>query len=136
MVDPALIADPSRLVVSGPGVAAGDRARPALMLDRLTGDAAMTPTDWTGRPGSSESLTVTGLARRLVGAVGARAAEAARLDEGQKVLAAAVEARLERASGVDIDREMARLVELQTTYAANARVLSAVREMLDALMRI
>jgi flagellar hook-associated protein 1 FlgK len=122
--------------VSGPGVAAGDRARPAALLERLAATPEMTPTGWTGRAGSSESVTVTGLARRLVGAVGARAAEAARLDEGQKVLTAAVEARLERASGVDIDGEMARLVELQTAWSANARVLSAVREMLDALMRI
>jgi flagellar hook-associated protein 1 FlgK len=31
---------------------------------------------------------------------------------------------------------MAHLVELQNAYAANARVMSAIREMLDMLMRM
>mgnify|MGYP001170121514 CR=1 FL=1 len=35
---------------------------------------------------------------------------------------------------VNVDEEMARLMELQNAYAANARVLSVVQELLDALM--
>ncbi len=31
---------------------------------------------------------------------------------------------------------MASLIELQNAYAANARIISAVREMVDMLMRI
>jgi flagellar hook-associated protein 1 FlgK len=31
---------------------------------------------------------------------------------------------------------MAHLVEIQNAYAANARVMSAIREMLDMLMRM
>ena len=39
-------------------------------------------------------------------------------------------------AGVNVDQEMAHLLNLQNAYAANARVLSAVREMLDALMQV
>ena len=44
--------------------------------------------------------------------------------------------RMDNISGVNIDEEMAHLLQLQTAYGANARVMTAVREMLDALMRI
>jgi flagellar hook-associated protein 1 FlgK len=43
--------------------------------------------------------------------------------------------RLNDSSGVNIDQEMANLLNLQNAYAANARVLSAVKEMLDILMK-
>ena len=39
-------------------------------------------------------------------------------------------------SAVNIDQEMAHLLSLQNSYAANARVLTTVKEMLDALLRI
>ena len=38
--------------------------------------------------------------------------------------------------GVDVDEEMARLMELQNAYAANARVVSIVQDLLDTLMAI
>ena len=39
-------------------------------------------------------------------------------------------------ASVNIDQEMANLLGLQNSYAANARVLSAVKDMLDTLMRM
>lgn len=38
--------------------------------------------------------------------------------------------------GVDTDQELQRLLEIETAYAANARIITAVEEMLDQLMRI
>lgn len=38
--------------------------------------------------------------------------------------------------GVDTDQEMQRLLEIETAYAANARIVTAVEDMLDQLMRI
>jgi flagellar hook-associated protein 1 FlgK len=35
--------------------------------------------------------------------------------------------------GVNVDEEMARLMELQNAYAANARIVGVVKELLDAL---
>jgi flagellar hook-associated protein 1 FlgK len=37
---------------------------------------------------------------------------------------------------VNIDQEMANLLTLQNAYAANARVLSTVKDMLDLLMQL
>lgn len=44
--------------------------------------------------------------------------------------------RIEDEYGVNIDEEMARLMELQNAYSANARVVSIVQELLDRLMSI
>jgi flagellar hook-associated protein 1 FlgK len=38
-------------------------------------------------------------------------------------------------SGVDIDQEMANLLALQSAYAANARVMSAVNSMFQSLLQ-
>jgi flagellar hook-associated protein 1 FlgK len=39
-------------------------------------------------------------------------------------------------SGVNVDQEMASLISLQTAYGANARVMTAVRDMIDTLLRM
>ena len=44
--------------------------------------------------------------------------------------------RFNDASGVNVDEEMANLLTLQNSYAANARVISAVKDMFDALMKM
>jgi flagellar hook-associated protein 1 FlgK len=43
--------------------------------------------------------------------------------------------RMEGEYGVDVNEEVSRLMELQNAYAANARVVSVVQELLDALMQ-
>ena len=79
---------------------------------------------------------MTGFARRIVEHQGAGAQSAARLNEGQSVALAAIESRFGETSGVNIDQEMAQLVTLQMAYGANARVMTAVRDMMDMLMRM
>jgi flagellar hook-associated protein 1 FlgK len=44
--------------------------------------------------------------------------------------------RVEAEYGVDVDEEMARLMELQNAYAASARIVSVVQELIQALMAI
>ena len=67
---------------------------------------------------------------------GEAAAAAASLKQGQDIVLAALQQRMDDASGVNIDQEMTTLLNLQNAYAANARVLSAVKEMFDMLSRI
>ncbi|WP_431283442.1 flagellar hook-associated protein FlgK [Humitalea sp. 24SJ18S-53] len=70
----------------------------------------------------------------LVAAHGAdRLAATEALSTGNAFLSL-LEARAGERSGVDVDREMASLVSLQTAYAANARVMSAVQTMYDTLL--
>ncbi len=44
--------------------------------------------------------------------------------------------RLDSEYGVDVDEEMARLMELQNAFAANARVMSVVQELMNSLMQL
>jgi flagellar hook-associated protein 1 FlgK len=67
---------------------------------------------------------------------GGAAANAQSLAEGQDVVVNALKQRVSDASGVNIDQEMANLITLQTAYGANARVMTAVRDMIDTLMKM
>jgi flagellar hook-associated protein 1 len=53
---------------------------------------------------------------------------------GAEAMKQGLEARFDQRSGVDIDSEMAAMVTLQNAYAANARVMSTVQAMWDALL--
>ncbi len=65
------------------------------------------------------------------------AAEAAIADsETQSMTLDALGQRLESEYGVDVDEEMARLMELQNAYAANARVMQVVQQLMDSLLQI
>ncbi len=44
--------------------------------------------------------------------------------------------RVGEVSGVNIDEEMARLIQLQAAFNAATRVISATNEMIDELLRI
>jgi flagellar hook-associated protein 1 FlgK len=114
---------------------AGDPARAQQMRDALERQQPVTAA--AGLSGNAAFAGSVGdIVRRTVEVQGADAAMSARLDEGQRVALAAVEGRFSETSGVSIDEEMAQLVQLQTAYGANARVMSAVREMMDVLLRI
>jgi flagellar hook-associated protein 1 FlgK len=67
---------------------------------------------------------------------GEAAANASNLAEGQDVVVNALQQRMNQASGVNVDEEMANLITLQTAYGANARVMSAVKDMLERLMEM
>lgn len=131
-VNSTVASDPSLLVNS---TFAGDPARPTFMRDGLARSRT-----FASQAGLSGSAPFTGdvasALRRTVEVQGAAAATSARLDEGQSVALATVEGRFAETSGVNIDEEMSQLVQLQTAYGANARVMSAVREMMDVLLRI
>ena len=61
---------------------------------------------------------------------------ASNLKDGQDIVVNALQARYNATSAVSIDTEMAHLLELQNSYGANARVMSTVKQMLDALLQM
>ena len=115
----------------------GDSKRPQFLVDALT-QSTQTFSSATAinGPGAAFVSTLTDFARRVVERHGANAESAERLDEGQSIALAAVESRFAETSGVNVDQEMAQLVQLQTAYGANARVMTAIRDMFDLLMRM
>jgi flagellar hook-associated protein 1 FlgK len=58
------------------------------------------------------------------------------LNDTQQTVQAAVDARFSSMAGVQLDQELSDMTQLQNAYTANARVLSAVKDMFDVLMRI
>ena len=95
-------------------------------------------------PGSGASLvmvrvpagTVGDFATQLIATQASDAGSATALNQGQQVVLNSVTARMSAMSGVNVDTEMTQLIQLQTAYGANARVMSAAKEMLDTLMRV
>jgi len=67
---------------------------------------------------------------------GDAAASASNLKEGQDLVLSSLQQRFNDGSSVNVDQEMATLLTLQNAYAANARVLSTVKDMFDTLMRM
>ncbi|TXM63658.1 flagellar hook-associated protein FlgK, partial [Methylobacterium sp. WL12] len=82
------------------------------------------------------TTSVVGFTQDIIAAQGAAAANAANLDAGQSVALSTAQGRFAKSAGVNVDEEMSNLIALQTAYSANARVLTAARDMLDTLLRI
>jgi flagellar hook-associated protein 1 len=140
-VNAAVIADPSRLVIyTAPPLATtqqGDGTRPRLLLDRLTNaQRGFSVGSGIADASGGYRASVSEFARRVVENQGAKAANALNIDEGQQLVLKTVEARFSETAGVSIDQEMADLVQIQSAYAANARIVGAVKELFDVLLRI
>ena len=138
-VNSALFSDPSRLVAysTTPPTAAGDTTRPDFLLARLTQSTMLFASDTgIGSATAPAQTTLQGFLREIISHQGAAAANASSLKQGQDMVVNALQERLEETSGVSIDEEMAHLLQLQAAYAANARVMQAVKEMLDILSKL
>src|SRR4029077_19861022 len=137
-INPALLADPSRLVVyqTSPLTAAADPTRPNFLLNRLTnGILDFDPRAGVGTATAPFSGSLQSYMRQMISQQGEAAATADSLNQGQQVVVSSLQQRYADKSNVSIDEEMANLLKLQTAYGANARVLSAVRDMLDLLLK-
>jgi flagellar hook-associated protein 1 FlgK len=135
-VNPSLIVDPSKLVMYSPSTATGDPTRPNYIYDRLTSASFFFSAQAGLGATSPFSGNVPTYLRQVLSMQGEAASNASRLAEGQAVVVNALQQRVNDASGVNVDREMADLIALQTAYGANARVMSAVRQMIETLMQI
>lgn len=139
-VNPALIADRSRLVVYQTLPTAtpqGDQTRPKQLLDALTQSTrAFATTTGMGGSGAPFRASIVGFAQRVVENRAAASVSATQLHEGQTIALKSVETRFDEQAGVNIDYEMAQLTQLQNAYAANARVFTAAKEMFDLLFRM
>ncbi len=136
-VNPALIADPSKLTLFSPTTANGDPSRPNFIYNQLIRTNFAFSAN-TGLGGAATPFTgnVPDYLRQMLSMQGAAAANASRLSQGQDVVVNALQQRLNDASGINVDQEMASLISLQTAYGANARVMTAARDMLDILMKM
>jgi flagellar hook-associated protein 1 len=136
-LNPALLADPSRLVVfsTAPLTSSGDATRPNFIYDQLTSAVLeFSPRAGIGTALSPFNGSVGSYLRQMVAQQGTAAEGAQSLNEGQSLIVHSLQQRLNDESAVNVDAEMAKLVQLQTAYAANARVMSTVKDLLEILM--
>jgi flagellar hook-associated protein 1 FlgK len=83
------------------------------------------------------SSSTTGLpaqATNLIAGFAAQATQATSTATANTALRTGLESRLSAESGVSVDSELANMVQLQTAYAANAKVVTAVQTMWTALL--
>ena len=134
-----LAGDPSRLFVfqTVPMTPSGDATRPNFLYDQLNNAVlSFSPQTGIGAPTVPFSGSIHAFMRQVISQQGAAAEAATNLAQGQDVVFNALEQRFNDTAAVNIDQEMAHLLALQNAYAANARVLTTVKEMLDQLLRI
>ena len=136
-VNAAVLANPSGLVSYQTGTAAGDSTRPDFILQQLTGTSLLfSPNTGIGTAAAPFSGSLNTFLRQVISQQGEAANAATNLKQGQDIVLATLQQRFNDSAGVNIDQEMGNLLTLQNSYAANARVLSAVKDMLDMLMQM
>jgi len=137
VVNPALVADPSKIVAYQASTPAGDQTRPSFILNQLTtASLGYAPASGIGSVSAPYSGTLSSYLRQAMSQQGAAAASAQSLSDGQGMVVDALQQRFNEGAAVNIDQEMSNLLVLQTAYGANARVFSAVHDMIDTLMQI
>jgi flagellar hook-associated protein 1 FlgK len=136
-VNSALLSDPTKLVSYQSGTPAGDATRPNFILNQLTnGILDFDPKAGVGTASAPFSGSLGSYIRQMISQQGEAAATADSLQQGQEIVVNSLQQRFADQSNVNIDEEMANLLKLQTTYGANARVLTTVKEMFDILLRL
>jgi flagellar hook-associated protein 1 len=138
-VNAALVADPSKFTVYGtsPPTSPGDTTRPDYLYSQLTtGTFTYSPQTGLGNAATPFKGTLSGFMQQFLSLQSNAATSATQLQQGQDVVVNALQQKAKSVSGVSIDGEMANLIELQNTYAANAHVMSVVQSMMTSLLQI
>ena len=138
-VNAGLLADPSKLVVfqTSPLTHAGDATRPNFIYNQLANATFdFSPASGIGAITAPFRGSLPQMFRQVISHQGDAAQAAANLKEGQDVVFNSLRQRFNNTSSVNIDEEMANLLNLQNAYAANARVMSTIKEMLDTLLKM
>ena len=135
-VNSAIVSDNRLLVQYEPGTALGDSDRVDALLSSLQNLRFAGGQGSVARgAGSRLAGTVSDLISQSINTIGNVAGSAISESQTQEMTLDALGTRLQKDYGVDIDEEMARLLELQNAFAANARVMSVAQQLIDDLMR-
>lgn len=136
-VNSAIVSDNTLLVKYSTAASLGESDRPDFLLSQLE---ELSFTSGSTSSSNSGSFRLRGTVEDMVGQLlnfqGSSIETSYAVTENEMQGLESVELRMESEYGVNIDEEMARLMELQTAYAASARVVSVVQELIDALLRI
>jgi flagellar hook-associated protein 1 len=136
-VNPAIVASPTSLVAYAANTTSGDPTRPDFLVNQMTtASLSYSPSTGIGTQGTPFSGTLTDYMSQIVSQQSQAANAATNLQQGQDTVLAALQQRFNDQSGVNIDTEMSNLIALQNAYGANARVMSAIQQMMSTLMQV
>lgn len=133
-INPSVVADNRLLVQYEVGGTLGDADRADYVIDQLSKMQFVSggnPAANTGRFQLSGNLSE--VISQVVGFQGSTINAAITKNDDRQLTLDTIVDQMESEYGVNVDEEMARLMELQNAYAANARVVSVVKELLDSL---
>ena len=137
-VNPALLSDPSKFTIynTAPATQPGDTTRSDFLYSQLTaGTFTYSPQTGLGTATTPFKGTLTNFMQQFLSQQANASTSATQLQQGQDIVVSALQQKMNSASGVNIDTEMANLISLQNTYAANAHVMSVVQSMMTSLMQ-
>jgi flagellar hook-associated protein 1 len=136
-VNSQIVGDPAKLVQYNATTPSGDTTRPDFLYQQLTaGKSLYSPSTGFGTSTLPFQATLSNFSQQIASAQGQAADTAKQIADGQDVVLSTLQQKFNSESGVNIDEEMAHLLSLQNSYAANARVMSTVKQMFDALMQV
>jgi flagellar hook-associated protein 1 len=136
-VNSQIVGDPAKLVQYNATTPSGDTKRPDFLYQQLTaGKSLYSPSTGFGTSTLPFQATLSNFSQQIASAQGQAADTAKQIADGQDVVLSTLQQKFNSESGVNIDEEMAHLLSLQNAYAANARVMSTVKQMFDALMQV
>jgi flagellar hook-associated protein 1 len=138
-VNPAVIGDPSKLTVynTSPLTPSGDTTRADFIFSQLA-SAQFTYLPQTGLGSAATPFkgTIPSFMQQFLSQQSNASATATQLQQGQAVVVSTLQQKFNATSGVSIDTEMANLIALQNSYAANAHVMSVVQSMMTTLLQV
>lgn len=134
-VSQAIIDDPSLLSRFNAGNQnTGDSSRVDFVLDRIRNNQqTYSPSTGIGTPSNPVQATSADFLQTIISTQGQRSASAASRADASQVSFNNVQDRIQSESSVNIDRELANLIELEQAFQANARILSTVQDLFDTL---
>jgi flagellar hook-associated protein 1 FlgK len=138
-INPAVLANPSALSVysTSPATAAGDNTRSDYLFSQLTtGTFNYSPQTGLGSAAQPFKGTITNYLQQFISQQGNASTQATQLQQGQSVVVATLQQKFNSTAAVNIDTEMANLIQVQNTYAANAHIMSVVQSMMQSLMQV
>jgi len=134
-VNSSVLADNTKLVQSTSTSPIGDVARVNYLYDQLNSMAFTDPPNNTAGVGGQLSGTVTDLISQTMDFQGSQAASAQSDSDSHSDAMGTISTRMDSEYGVNVNDEMARLVQLQAAYSANAHVVSVAQDLLNSLMQ-
>ena len=134
-INSSVLADNTKLVQATSTGTTGDVSRVNYLYNQLNGMTFADPPDNTSGVGGALNGTVSGVISQFMDFQGSSVAGAQAYNTSHTYSMAALNTWVNSEFGVNVNDEMARLVELQSAYAANARVVSVVQQLLQSLQQ-